>query len=86
MSNTYIGTKAKVCIVLLTLYPSFLTFFILESKTSIKLQITVLLMTILMAYLMAVLVQDYIYVKKHSDKSKCRHDLHLISSLLERHD
>lgn len=85
--NFNLGTKAKVCIISLILYPTFLTYIILRSNDiNILIQLICLILTMFMAYIMAVIIQDYIYVKKRADKSECRHDVQLLAPLFERHD
>ena len=82
-----LGIKAKICIITTILYPTILTAIILfNDNISIFAQAGCLIATMIMSYILAVLIQDYIFVKKHSDKSKCRHDVQFIAPLFERHD
>ena len=82
-----LGIKSKICIIASIIYPVILTAIILlNDNVNTFIQAGCLLATMIMSYILAVLIQDYIFVKKHSDKSKCRHDVQFIAPLFERHD
>lgn len=86
MSHEFdLGKNAKFCIIAIILFPSILTCIILHSEdVSLLIKTVSLVGTMIVSYLMAVIVQDYIYVKKRSDKTQCRYDVNLLEPLLER--
>ena len=80
-----LGKNAKFCIISIILFPSILACVILCSDDiSLVIKTISLFGTMFVSYLMAVIVQDYIYVKKRSDKTQCRYDVNLLEPLLER--
>ena len=84
--NFSLGLKTRFCIIILILYPALLTYIILSNKIRLIIQIPVLFTTMIVSYLFAVLLQDYIYIKKHTHTMNYRSDLRFISPLFERSD
>lgn len=83
-SSLYIGPKMKVCFVLIWAFQLFLTWLILESNISIFIQAIVLIASIIIIYIQLVLMQDYFYVKKHSEQGKFRRDVRILEPLLPK--
>ena len=82
-----LGGQTKICIILMILIPPLLTYIILLSNdVSLFIKILSLIGTMIMSYLTAVIIQDYIYVKKRSDKNQCRHDVRIFEPWFEKLD
>lgn len=77
-----VGPKTKACTILLILYPSFLTYLILDGPQRLYMQVIALVTTVLMSYITIVLVQDYFWLKSHPVTKNQRKDIHLFKPLV----
>lgn len=79
-----VGPKTKACTILLILYPSFLTYLILDGQQRLYMQVIALVSTVVMSYVTIVLIQDYFWLKSHPNMQKQRKDIHLFRPLVNR--
>ena len=79
-----IGPKTKVCTVLLLLFPSFLTYLVLEGPQRNAVQALALVATVIMSYITVVLIQDYYWLKSHPSTKGLRRDIHLFKPLVNK--
>lgn len=82
--------KIKNCVIAIWSHLLFITWVILKSKLSIYIQVSALTLLFISMYLQLVLIQDYLYIKKHTKNENLRQDIRVIEPLLpernKRHD
>lgn len=80
-NDQQIGIKTKVSVIFIFGYIVFLTWLIIISNFSLKVQFICFLITIITSYILLVLIQDYFYLKSHKICSNFRKDINLIRPL-----
>lgn len=78
--------KIKNCVIAIWGHLLFVTWIILHSKMALYIQVSALTLLFISMYLQLVLIQDYLYLKKHTKNEDLRRDIRVIEPLLpERH-
>ena len=80
--DSQIGPKTKGSLLFIFFHLMTVTYILLVSNGNAKLQLIVLLMTIISCYLLLIVTQDYFYLKSHLDCKKFRKDIRLVEPLL----
>lgn len=74
--------KIKNCVIAIWGHLLFITWIILRSKMTLYVQVSALTLLFISMYLQLVLIQDYLYLKKHTKNEDLRRDIRVIEPLL----
>lgn len=82
--------KIKDCVLAIWGHLLFVTWVILRGKITIYIQASSLLLLFVSIYLQLVLIQDYLFIKKHTQNEDFRQDIRVLEPILperyKRHD
>lgn len=78
----HIGPRIKICFIIVWGHLLYLTWLMLVSGIHPLVQAFSLMITIISVYLQIVLMQDYFYLKTHSNNKEFRKDVRIIEPLL----
>lgn len=79
-----IGPKIKLCLILTWAWLLFLTYTVLALHKNLGIQLICLVLTMIAFYIQLLLIQDYYYLRLHSNSVRCRKDIRLLEPLLLR--